>query len=30
MVKIQLADPTDVDDLLDCEAYEAFVAEQEE
>jgi glycine cleavage system H protein len=30
MVKIQLADPTDVDDLLDSEAYEAFVAEQEE
>jgi len=30
MVKIQMADPTDLDDLLDSEAYERFVAEQEE
>ena len=30
IVKIQMSDPTDVDDLMESEAYEAFVAEQEE
>lgn len=30
IVKIQMADPTDLDDLLDGVAYERFVAEQEE
>ena len=30
IVKIQMADPTDLDDLLNAEAYERFVAEQEE
>ena len=30
IVKIQMSDPTDVEDLMDSEAYEAFVAEQEE
>ena len=30
IVKIQMTDPTDLEDLMDSEAYEAFVAEQEE
>ena len=30
IVKIQMSDPTDLEDLMDSEAYEAFVAEQEE
>ena len=30
IVKIQMSDPTDLDDLMESEAYEAFVAEQEE
>jgi glycine cleavage system H protein len=30
IVKIQMSDPTDLEDLMDAEAYEAFVAEQEE
>lgn len=30
IVKIEMADPTDVDDLLDPAAYEEFVAEQDE
>lgn len=30
IVKIQMSDPTDLEDLLDSEAYEVFVAEQEE
>jgi glycine cleavage system H protein len=30
MVKIQMSDPTDLDDLMESDAYEGFVAEQEE
>lgn len=30
IVKIQMSDPTDLEDLMDSEAYELFVAEQEE
>ena len=30
IVKIQMSDPTDLEDLMDSEAYEVFVAEQEE
>jgi glycine cleavage system H protein len=30
MVKIEIADATDLDDLMNSEAYEKFVAEQEE
>lgn len=30
IVKIQMSDPTDLEDLMESEAYEAFVAEQEE
>ena len=30
MVKIEIADATDLDDLMTSEAYEKFVAEQEE
>src|SRR4030095_11268894 len=30
IVKIQMSDPTDLEDLMDSEAYEGCVAEQEE
>lgn len=30
IVKIQMSDPTDLDDLMESDAYELFVAEQEE
>ncbi len=30
MLKIEITDPTDLDDLMNAEAYEKFVAEQEE
>lgn len=30
MVKIEISDPTDLDDLMNGEAYEQYVAEQEE
>jgi glycine cleavage system H protein len=30
MIKIQMNDPTDLDDLMESEAYESFTAEQEE
>lgn len=30
MVKIEIADPTDFDDLMTGEAYEQYIAEQEE
>lgn len=30
MIKIQMSDPTDLDDLMESDAYESFIAEQEE